>query len=154
MVGNQDEQVWLSYSGQRLNQFGITPMSIIDHIQQRNINIPGGHVELPDQNVVVRPTGEYTSAAEIGQTTMDVSAEGYPLYLRDLVEVTRGYEDPSNVMNFRTVKVPRGNHAEAAHGSADAKNRCRRTTTCRPAARSRSRCGRSRARASLTTTAT
>ena len=33
MVGNQDEQVWLSYSGQRLNQFGITPLSIVDHVQ-------------------------------------------------------------------------------------------------------------------------
>ena len=36
---------------------------------------------------------------------MDMSPEGYPLYLRDLVEVTRGYEDPANVLNFRTVKV-------------------------------------------------
>lgn len=108
MVGNQDEHVWLSYSGQRLNQFNITPLSIVSRIQERNINTPGGQVELPDQNVVVRPTGEYTSAGEIGQTTMDVSSEGYALYLRDLVEVTRGYEDPSNVMNFRTLKVPRG----------------------------------------------
>jgi multidrug efflux pump subunit AcrB len=108
LVGHQDEQVWLSYSGQRLNQFNITPLSIVSRIQERNINIPGGKVELPDQNVVVRPTGEYTSAAEIGQTTMDVSSDGYALYLRDLVEVTRGYEDPSNVMNFRTVKVPHG----------------------------------------------
>ena len=107
MVGNQDEQVWLSYSGQRLNQFGITPLSIVGRVQERNINIPGGQVELPDQNVVVRPTGEYTSADQIGQTVMDVSSAGYPLYLRDLVEVTRGYEDPSNVMNFRTIKVPK-----------------------------------------------
>lgn len=108
MVGNQDERVWLTYSGQRLNQFNITPLSIVSRVQERNINTPGGQIELPDQNVVVRPTGEYTSAAEIGQTTMDVSSEGYPLYLRDLVEITRGYEDPSNVMNFRTIKVPRG----------------------------------------------
>ena len=108
MVGNQDEQVWLSYSGQRLNQFGITPLSIVDRVQERNINIPGGQVELPDQNVVVRPTGEYASAAEIGHTVMDVSSQGYALYLRDLVEITRGYEDPANVMNFRTIKVPVG----------------------------------------------
>lgn len=107
--------MWLSYSGQRLNQFNITPLSIVSRIQERNINTPGGQVELPHQNVVVRPTGEYTSAAEIGQTTMDVSSEGYALYLRDLVEVTRGYEDPSNVMNFRTVKVPiGGEHATTA----------------------------------------
>jgi len=113
-VGAQDERVWLTYSGQRLNQFGITPLSLVSHIQARNINIPGGRVELPDQNVVVRPTGEYTTADEIGQTVLDVSSEGYPLYLRDLVEITRGYEDPASVMNFRTIKVPRDNSSQGA----------------------------------------
>ena len=117
-VGVQNEQVWLSYSGQRLNQFGITPLSIIDHLQQRNINIPGGKLELPDQNVVVRPTGEFTSASEIGQTVMGVSSTGYPLYLQDLVEVTRGYEDPASVLNFRTVKVRQGTVAEANESAA------------------------------------
>jgi multidrug efflux pump subunit AcrB len=105
LVGMQDERVWLSYSGQRLNQFGITPLSIAARIKERNINIPGGQVELPDQNVVVRPTGEYLTAAEIGDTVVAMSADGYPLYLRDMVEVTRGYEDPSGVLNYRTVKL-------------------------------------------------
>jgi len=119
MVGAQDEQVWLSYSGQRLNQFGITPLSLVDRIRQRNINIPGGRVELPDQNVVVRPTGEYASAAEIGQTVLALSEDGYPLYLRDLVEVTRGYEDPADVLNFRTVKVAPGHASGGERGSAE-----------------------------------
>jgi multidrug efflux pump subunit AcrB len=132
LVGAQDERVWLSYSGQRLNQFGITPLALVDRIQQRNINIPGGQVELPDQNVIVRPTGEYTSAAEIGQTVLGLSAEGYPLYLRDLVEVTRGYEDPADVLNFRTVKAGVGpasgaapasmEHGSTAHASAEFAN--------------------------------
>jgi multidrug efflux pump subunit AcrB len=119
-VGAQDERVWLTYSGQRLNQFGITPLSLVSQIQARNINIPGGRVELPDQNVVVRPTGEYTSADQIGQTVMDVSSEGYPLYLRDLVEITRGYEDPASVMNFRTIKTPRD--SSRSDGSADSRD--------------------------------
>lgn len=114
LVGAQDERVWLTYSAQRLNQFNITPASIVSRIQQRNINIPGGRVELPRQNVVVRATGEFTSAAEIGETVMAVSPGGYPLYLRDLADVTRGYEDPANVMSFRTIKVPHGNSAEKA----------------------------------------
>ncbi|MCC6681413.1 MAG: efflux RND transporter permease subunit [Phycisphaeraceae bacterium] len=105
LVGVQDERVWLSYSGQRLNQIGITPLALAAGIQQRNINIPGGQVELTEQNVVIRPTGEYISAAEIGNTVMGMSQNGYPLYLRDLVEITRGYEDPANVLNYRTVKV-------------------------------------------------
>lgn len=106
LVGLQDERVWLSYSGQRLNQFGIAPQNIVDRVHDRNINMPGGTVELPDQRVVVRPTGQYTSASEIGDTVLAVSQDGYPLYLRDLVEVTRGYVDPPDVLNFRTIKVP------------------------------------------------
>jgi multidrug efflux pump subunit AcrB len=117
LVGVQDEQVSLSYSGQRLNQFGIMPLSLVEHIRQRNINIPGGRVELPDQSVVVRPTGEYASAAEIGDTVLGQSREGYPLYLRDLVEVTRGYEDPPDVLNFRTVKVAEGHTSGDDPGS-------------------------------------
>jgi multidrug efflux pump subunit AcrB len=117
LVGAQDERVWLTYSGLRLNQFGITPLQLVDRIQQRNINIPGGQVELPDQNVVVRPTGEYTSADEIGQTVLAMSEDGYPLYLRDLVEITQGYEDPADVLNFRSVKVaPDHGSPEASHG--------------------------------------
>lgn len=107
MIGVQDERVWLSYSGHRLNQFGIAPQAIVDRVHDRNINMPGGTVELPDQRVVVRPTGAYTSASEIGGTVLTVSQGGYPLYLRDLVEVTRGYVDPPDVLNFRTLKVPR-----------------------------------------------
>jgi multidrug efflux pump subunit AcrB len=117
LVGVQDERVWLLYSGQRLNQFGIMPLSLVDRIRQRNINIPGGRVELPDQSVVVRPTGEYTSAAEIGDTVLGQSREGYPLYMRDLVEVTRGYEDPADVLNFRTVKVAQGHTSDEDRGS-------------------------------------
>jgi len=122
LVGAQDERVWLSYSGQRLNQFGIAPHTIVERVRERNINIPGGTVELPDQRVVVRPTGEYSTAEETGDTVMAVSKEGFPLYLRDLVEVTRGYVDPE-VLNYRTVKVtPDGKvpdpHADADHDSA------------------------------------
>jgi len=120
LVGAQDERVWLTYSGQRLSQFGVTPLSLINRISTRNINIPGGRVELPDQSVVIRPTGEYTSADQIGQTVLDISHDGYPLYLRDLVDITRGYEDPASVMNFRTIKVPKGNDsAESENGKEE-----------------------------------
>jgi multidrug efflux pump len=120
MVGVQDERVWLSYSGQRLNQFGIAPQTIVDRVHDRNINMPGGTVELPDQRIVVRPTGEYTGASEIGGTVLAVSHEGYPLYLNDLVEVTRGYVDPPDVLNYRTIKVSPGG-APSVESHADRK---------------------------------
>lgn len=104
MVGVQDERIWLTYSGQRLSQLGIAPQDLVERIRARNINMPGGSVELPDQRVVVRPTGEYASTAEVGDTVIAVASGGYPLYLRDLVDITRGHVDPPDVLNYRTQK--------------------------------------------------
>ena len=109
-IGAQDEVVYLYYSGRRFSAFGLDPQTIVDRLRQRNINLPGGRVELPEQNLVVQPSGEFRTEQEIGSVVMDVQ-NGYPVYLRDLVDVVRGYEDPPNVLNFRTVKVA------AEHGS-------------------------------------
>jgi hypothetical protein len=94
-----------------------------------DINIPGGFVELLQQNVVIRPTGEYTSAGEIGQTVMGVSSDGYR-FICDLVEITRGYEDLAGVMNFRTVKV-KGSFSSRTRQSnrSTRRQKCRRTTS-------------------------
>ena len=83
---------------------GAEPEEIVERLRRRNINLPGGRVELPDQNLVVQPSGEFRSEREIGQVVIDVQ-NGYPVYLRDLVDVVRGYEDPPSVMNFRTLKA-------------------------------------------------
>ncbi len=130
-VGQQEEQVTLGYSGQRFSQFGIRPEFIISRLQQRNTNLPGGRLDLREQNLIVRPSGEFKSEQEIGDVVVGIcqpQAEagrlaigtgalahdqsgdvgGYPLYLRDLVEITRGYVDPPDVLNFRTIKVPPG----------------------------------------------
>ena len=128
-IGVQPEQVTLSYSGQRFTQFGMRPDLILSRVQQRNINLPGGRVELPEQNVVVQPSGEFKSEQEIGGVVLALTEPGarradllsisgsgekegpfggYPLYLRDLADITRGYADPPEVMNFRTIKVPPG----------------------------------------------
>jgi multidrug efflux pump subunit AcrB len=106
LIGVQEEQVTLYYSGQRFTQYGLAPHDVLTRLQARNTNLPGGRVELPEQNIIVKPSGRFTSATEIGDVvTGTVSEFGYPLYLRDLVEVVRGYQDPPDVMNFRTVKA-------------------------------------------------
>ena len=125
----QEEAIYLYYSGRRFSASGLSPEAVVERLRQRNINLPGGRVELPDQNLVVQPSGEFRSEQEIGQVVMDVQ-NGYPVYLRDLADIVRGYEDPPNVMNFRTLQ---GRSAAAAH----------RAAARRSAARMRSAVGRS-----------
>ncbi len=103
-VGVQNEAINLYYSGRRLSALDISPQSLSARLEGRNVNLPGGRIETADQNVVVHPGGEFKSERDVGEVVLDVR-NGYPTYLRDVVDVVRGYEDPSNVMNFRTVKT-------------------------------------------------
>ena len=103
-IGVQEEAIYLYYSGRRFSAFGLSPEEVVERLRRRNINLPGGRVELPDQHLAVQPSGEFQSEQEIGQVVIDVQ-NGYPVYLRDLADMVRGYEDPPSVMNFRTVKA-------------------------------------------------
>ncbi len=111
-VGGQQEAIYLYYSGRRFSALDLAPQAVAARLEQRNINLPGGRVETPEQNVVVHPSGEFRSEQEVGEVVMDVN-RGYPSYLRDMVDIVRGYEDPPGVLNLRTVKVAADDPPEA-----------------------------------------
>jgi len=111
-LGVQEEAINLYYSNYRLSALDLSPQALAARLERRNINLPGGRVETPTQTVVVHPSGEFKSEQELGEVVID-SRGGQTLYLRDLVDIVRGYEDPPGVLNFRTVKVD-ADHPPAA----------------------------------------
>jgi multidrug efflux pump len=111
-IGIQEETINLYYSNYRLSALGLSPQMLAARLERRNINLPGGRVETPTQNIVVHPSGEFRNEQELGEVVID-SREGQALYLRDLVDVVRGYEDPPGVLNFQTVKADADNPPEA-----------------------------------------
>lgn len=102
-IGNQREAIYLYYSSRRFAALDLAPRELMARIEARNINLPAGHIEMPNRDLVVRPSGEFRSEQDIGNVVID-SREGYPLYLRDVVDLVRSYEDPPSVMNFRCIK--------------------------------------------------
>jgi multidrug efflux pump subunit AcrB len=111
-IGAQEETIYLYYSSRRLSALDLAPQSVAGRLERRNINLPGGRVETPEQNIVVHPSGEFKSEQEVGEVILDVQG-GYPTYLRDVVDIVRGYEDPPGVMNYRSVKVDADDPPEA-----------------------------------------
>lgn len=107
-LGTLGEVIHLYYSDRRLGALGLDMNSLAQRLDQRNINQPGGTVELAHQNLTVKPSGKIVSAKELGDVVIDVRDQA-PVYLRDVVEIVRGYEDPARVLNFRTVKTSAGN---------------------------------------------
>jgi multidrug efflux pump subunit AcrB len=103
-LGVVDEAIYLYMSGRRVGSSALDLQTLAQRLAQRNIDVPGGAVDLPGQRVTVKPSGKLGGPGDLRDVVVDVR-DGYPVYLRDLVEVVRGYEDPPRTLNFRTIKA-------------------------------------------------
>jgi multidrug efflux pump subunit AcrB len=100
--GVLEEQVTLSFSQERIAAYGIPLGKLQDILRSRNTALAGGQMEVSGRTVALNPTGEFRSEREIGGVIVGSSRGGAPLYLRDLVDVDRGYENPPRYLNFYT----------------------------------------------------
>ncbi len=98
-LGVLDEQVTLSFSQERLASYGITMSRLQDVLQARNTALGGGEMEVGSRTVALTPTGEFGDEREIGGVIVGSSSAGVPLYLRDLVDVDREYQNPPRYLN-------------------------------------------------------
>jgi multidrug efflux pump subunit AcrB len=98
------EQIYLDYSQQRLAAYGVTPSNLKDILGARNITLPGGQLEVGPQNIQIDPSGKFTNPQQIGDVIIgsSKSAAQSPVYLRDLVDISRGYQSPAKYLNYLT----------------------------------------------------
>ena len=109
-AGVWPEQVYLEYSQDRLASYGVQPSKLEDLLQARNITLPGGSLEVSgEKNVIVDPSGAFKNAAAIGDVIIGSSSSGSPVYLRDLVDISRGYQAPPKFLNFYSARDKDGN---------------------------------------------
>ena len=99
-LGVLGEQVTLSFSQERLASYGVQTGKLQDILRSRNTALAGGQVEVEGRTVALNPTGEFLNEKEIGDVIVGSSRGGAPLYLRDLVDIDRGYESPPRYLNF------------------------------------------------------
>jgi multidrug efflux pump subunit AcrB len=102
------EQIHLLYSQERLAAYGITPAGLSNTLDARNIALPGGVVNANGRNVPLQPSGEFRRESEIGNVVVSQTSTGLPVYLRDLVQIERGYESPAQFLNYYTYKDEAG----------------------------------------------
>jgi multidrug efflux pump subunit AcrB len=106
--GLLNENVFLLYSQERLAAYNIKPGTLEDAMKGRNISTSGGQVNVEGKNVTLEPGGEFKSVDEIGNVLVP-TANGSSVYVRDLVDVVRGYESPARFKNFFNWRDSQGN---------------------------------------------
>jgi len=100
--------VYLEYSQDRLAAYGLQPAALGSVLSARNIIAPGGAFETGQQQVILNPSGQFQNINAIGDVAVSTSSVGSPVYLRDLVEISRGYQSPAQYLNYYSWEDPKG----------------------------------------------
>jgi multidrug efflux pump subunit AcrB len=102
------QAVYLEYSQDRLAAYGLQPAALRSVLSARNIIAPGGAFETGQEQVILNPSGQFQNINAIGDVAVSTSSVGAPVYLRDLVEISRGYQSPAQYLNYYTWQDAKG----------------------------------------------
>ena len=100
LFGVQDERVTLKFSNAKLSQFGVSPGEVVDTLVKQNVILPGGSIDADGRDVVLSPSGNFTSVEDIEETLISVPGANSLVRLSDLVSVERGYIEPPEALAY------------------------------------------------------
>src|SRR5215467_5224649 len=101
------ERVLLSFSQERLVPYDL-PTNVDQLLSARNTNAAGGEWIADGRRINIEPSGEFHNEKELGDLMVTMSRSGTPVYLRDLVDITREYQTPSQFLNFYSSRDAHG----------------------------------------------
>ncbi|MDN5200729.1 efflux RND transporter permease subunit [Fulvivirgaceae bacterium BMA10] len=96
--GVQPEQIFVEFDNARLTEYGLSSGKLQNTIAATNIIYSGGKVNLGDERIILEPTGNFTEIDDLKKTIIPVGENGQVVYLGDITQISRGYQEPSNTL--------------------------------------------------------
>ena len=103
------ERIYLIYSQERLASYGLRREGLPNLFRERNLTVAGGELDAGTKRLFINPSGEFRSEEELGGVTIGKTSYGTPLYLRDVADTVRDYENPARFLNFYSWQDTQGN---------------------------------------------
>ena len=96
IIADRKEVVYVEMRRAKMSELGISPDQLMQALSAKNVVSPAGQATLGAERVALNPTGEFESEKEFGDLLIRGRGSGSTrlVYLRDVAEITRGYEDP------------------------------------------------------------
>ncbi len=96
LYGDQKEAVYVEMRREKMAQLGISPQDIYSALKSKNIATNAGNLLLGEEYIPISPTGEFKSEQDFGDLLIRSSntKSDSLIYLRDVAEIKRGYQDP------------------------------------------------------------
>jgi len=99
--GDQQETIYFTTSRSRLAELGISLEEIINTLNLQNQIVDSGSVAVDSDEIRINPKGEFQSVADLGELLVRSDNNGNLVFLKDIVEIEKGYSDPPSwVMQY------------------------------------------------------
>jgi len=99
-IGEQKEEIRITSSMERVAQYALSPMKVIQALRGRNAVQWGGELKTGASAQPLRASGLFQDVDEIRRVMIDVSPAGQPVYLGDLARVERVEGEPRSLVRF------------------------------------------------------
>lgn len=93
-AGELSEAIFVEISRDTAASLGVSIGNIYDILAQQNAIAPAGDLLIGDQRIVIDPSGEIDSVEAIENLLVASASDGRIVYLRDIANVSRGYQSP------------------------------------------------------------
>ena len=95
-IGDQKEEIDIGTSTERLSQYAVNPLKVMQALQGRNtVAVCGPRAGRRRARCRSNPAGALQTEDQIRQVMVDVSPTGQPVYIGDVADVDRVYKDPT-----------------------------------------------------------
>lgn len=92
LLGEQQEQIVLSFSPARLASMGLNIQQVADALRAQNAVVPAGMIRTGQENMAIKVSGELTSEASLRAVTLRINDRYLPL--TDIATVSRENAEP------------------------------------------------------------
>ncbi|MCC9076493.1 efflux RND transporter permease subunit [Litorilinea aerophila] len=89
--GGQVREIKVELDLEALEARRIAPQQVVEALRAENLNIPGGSVVTPQQELAVRTPGNFQTLDEL--RNLVIARRTAPVYLRDVARVVDGFEE-------------------------------------------------------------
>jgi multidrug efflux pump subunit AcrB len=94
----QPEVVYIEPDRDRMAQLGVSPAVILQELQAHNLAANAGRVEVGPRFITLEPTGIFGEVEDFERLVLSGVSGRSQIYLGDVADVRRGYQDPPNTI--------------------------------------------------------
>ena len=92
--GALSEAIFVEIAQTQLSNLGVSLPVILSTLESQNAVVTAGEVDVGENRLVIRPSGNIDSVAAIQDLLLEVGPDGRLISLKDVAHVWRGYQSP------------------------------------------------------------